>query len=683
MSFKNITIQTKLLAAFFLVGILPFSIVGLISVQNASNALTFQAFEKLSLMQEIKKARIEKQFDRFMTDIKVLSSNKDIANAFDQFSMLFLSDTDDFNKDGYALYEEYHGKSMKSFVAEHGYHDLLLINKKGRIVFSAKKGSDLGRKVSQAALADSGLGKHFQNALQQIILTDYSAYGPANNEQIAFLLAPIMQKNMASGKIEISGVVALGIHSNVLANIMDQRSGMGETGDSFILTRTDKEIQLRSNSRQGKSGQKVSLEYAKQMFQKKSGQGRFFNQGEEELVSFDHLNIKGLSWLLVSKIDSKEAFQAVSSLRIFILIIGVAGLFLIVMAGFFISRSIIRPIKGIVASMHDIAEGKGDLTVRLDDSGTNELSELSRWFNIFIGKIRDIVHLVSQNASILNKGSSELSNIAQIMAEGTSKASEKSTEASSSTQQMNNNMGIVANMTDQASEKMNMVASATEQMTTTIEEIAKQTNESKQIANSAANRARETTEQMSGLTDSADEISQVTQTINDISQKINLLALNATIEAARAGEAGKGFAVVADEIKDLATQTSEATQDINDRVNKIQGTTTETSEKIQQIAEVIEEMDTIVSSIAAAVDEQSATTREIAGNISQASESIQNANEKVVECAGMSEGIVEEIAAINEISMDATNSSSTVNQKSNDQSRLAEELVQLVQRFKI
>ncbi len=284
--FCNITIKTKLLAAFFLVGILPFSILGLIAVQNASNALTSQTFEKLSLMQEIQKAQLEKEFDRFMTDIKVLSANMDVVNAFEKFSMLFLSDSDEINKNGYALYEKYHGKSMKAFVEKYGYNDLLLINKKGRIIFAAKKGSELGRKVTHGDLAGSALAKHFQAGLRQTLITDYMPYGPANHQQIAFLLAPVITENMASGELETLGEVALKIDSKILTNIMGQHSGMGETGDSFILGKTSQGMQFRSDSRLGKAGEKASLEYGEKIFQQQSGQGRFINQEEEELVTF-------------------------------------------------------------------------------------------------------------------------------------------------------------------------------------------------------------------------------------------------------------------------------------------------------------------------------------------------------------------------------------------------------------
>jgi methyl-accepting chemotaxis protein len=169
-----------------------------------------------------------------------------------------------------------------------------------------------------------------------------------------------------------------------------------------------------------------------------------------------------------------------------------------------------------------------------------------------------------------------------------------------------------------ASANVQTVASAAEELAASVGEITRQVSESARIASDAVRRARETDATVQGLADGAKRIGDVVRLINDIAGQTNLLALNATIEAARAGEAGKGFAVVASEVKNLASQTAKATEEISAQIAAIQGDTGRAVSAIQGIAAVIEEIDCIAAAIAAAVEQQGAATAEIARNVQQA-----------------------------------------------------------------
>jgi methyl-accepting chemotaxis protein len=161
-------------------------------------------------------------------------------------------------------------------------------------------------------------------------------------------------------------------------------------------------------------------------------------------------------------------------------------------------------------------------------------------------------------------------------------------------------------------------AAATEQLSATIAEITRQIAQSTRMAAEASDQAGHTNRQVEALAQAASRISEVVRLISDIAGQTNLLALNATIEAARAGEAGKGFAVVASEVKNLASQTAKATEEIGAQIAAVQGETAKVVDAIHGIGGTIERMSGFTTAIAAAVEEQGAATAEIARSVQHA-----------------------------------------------------------------
>ena len=191
------------------------------------------------------------------------------------------------------------------------------------------------------------------------------------------------------------------------------------------------------------------------------------------------------------------------------------------------------------------------------------------------------------------------------------------TGTAETTQQLS---GIVASASEEASANVQSVASAAEEMTSSVDEIARQVGESSRIAGEAVRQAEKTDARITELSGAAARIGDVVKLITAIAEQTNLLALNATIEAARAGEAGKGFAVVASEVKQLATQTAKATDEIGAQIATMQAATQDSVAAIKEIGGTIGRIAEIAGAIAAAVEEQGAATAEIARNVQQASQ---------------------------------------------------------------
>ena len=156
----------------------------------------------------------------------------------------------------------------------------------------------------------------------------------------------------------------------------------------------------------------------------------------------------------------------------------------------------------------------------------------------------------------------------------------------------------VASGADQATSNVQTVAAAAEELSASIAEIGRQVTQAATVARQAADEGQHTNETVAGLAGAAQRIGEVVALINDIASQTNLLALNATIEAARAGEAGKGFAVVASEVKNLATQTAKATEDITQQIAAVQGATKGAVDAIKGIGATIERVNEISASIA-------------------------------------------------------------------------------------
>ncbi|WP_354003924.1 methyl-accepting chemotaxis protein [Cellulomonas cellasea] len=282
-----------------------------------------------------------------------------------------------------------------------------------------------------------------------------------------------------------------------------------------------------------------------------------------------------------------------------LLFVGIAVMWGLALA---LARGIRASVRSLTARLEAMAGG--DLTVGADRVRHDELGQMASLLTSVQGSLRSAFTAVAATAATMASSSEEMSVASSQMAAGSEETSAQA--------------GVVAAAAEQVNNNVQAVATAAEQMGASIREIGQNANEAAMVASRATGVAASTNDQVAKLGASSQEIGNVVKAITSIAEQTNLLALNATIEAARAGEAGKGFAVVAGEVKELASETARATEDIARRVEAIQADTAGAVGAIGEISQIIASINDYQVTIASAVEEQTATTNEMSRGIQQA-----------------------------------------------------------------
>jgi methyl-accepting chemotaxis protein len=683
----QLKIRTKLLGSFLIVSLLPIGLITFIALDKASRALNDEAVAKFTAVQQTKRHHLEDYFQRVHTSVVITRDDPFLVQCLTAFNNAYTEGGNSVDSDEWRIIVEFKEPRIKGIVADNGFHDLLLISNEGNVVYSVAKAADLGQNLVESELSQSSLGRAFRRIAnvhvgdETVVIGDFASYTPSNGEQAAFMIARM--KNQLGDAV---GFVAIRITGDQINAIVQQRSGMGKTGESYLVGRADSRIGLRSDQvvRSGKIGDPAAGPYIELALKGESGSAVDTDaDGNREFVRYDPIHIDGLNWSLITTADTQEVFAAVGTLRNTILLVILAVMVAVVGLALLVTAVIVKPIKGTATMLKDIAEGEGDLTKRLAVHTRDEIGEMATWFNGFMEKLQEIIGQIAQDATTLNDSASSLSTAAGRMTTGVEDISQRSTQVTTASREMSDNLTAVAAASEQAATNVNMVATATEEMTATVNEIAHNSGKAKSITESAVSKTGQASTKVEELGRAADEISKVTEVITEISEQTNLLALNATIEAACAGEAGKGFAVVANEIKELAKQTASATFEIKNRIDGIQGSTADTVTQIGEISGVIGEVSEIVATIAASVEEQAATSQEIANNVGLASQGIQEMNTNVNQSSTVAGGISDDIGEVSAAVHGIADSSGLVNTQSDELSALADKLHDLIGRFRI
>lgn len=304
----------------------------------------------------------------------------------------------------------------------------------------------------------------------------------------------------------------------------------------------------------------------------------------------------------VKQLLLQRALQIVATLTL-------ASVLLSLLIYFMVSRVVSRPLQQVVDSMRDIAQGEGDLTVRIPSQGNDEIAQLTHYFNQFVSKIEHLVGEIKYAAVAIHRASHEI-------VAGNTDLSQRTTEQAASLQQ---------------------TAASLEELTALVQQTASNTQEASQLTFSVsqmANSSREETESvlraMSDIQTSSTQIAEITSLIDSIAFQTNILALNAAVESARAGEAGRGFAVVAAEVRSLAQRSAAAAGEIRELIDTTVIRISEGNELTRSAAQTI-------GNLVGSVNHATQLIQDIAHSATEQSAGISQANIAISQMDGVTQ----------------------------------------------
>ncbi|MCL9780765.1 methyl-accepting chemotaxis protein [Vibrio sp. S4M6] len=602
--------------------------------------------------------------------------------------------SDSLGTDYDKVHQLYH-PSIKHYLEAFGYYDIFLVDLEGNIVYSVFKELDFATNLRSGPYQGSGISKAFVSAVDkskgEYHLEDFAPYYPSYEAAASFIATPIFHQDKKVGVL-IFQMPVDEINSIMTFNENWKNIGLGDSGESYLV---GPDGLLRSQSRFLLEAPKdyfaalqsagLSANMIQQIEEKNSAIGRQpvdtiasrnALKGEEGfLITPDYrqvdvfsayapLDAAGLPWAILTEIDVEEAMADADALieTVFYTIVAVVLVVIIVCIGcsYLVGNSISRPITSASQRVKEISESN-NLTQRLEESGKDEMTELSVALNALFSKLQGVFQQFASTSNTLRDDAQNMLNSMEETRTAIFDQNTRTTSVATAINQMSASISEVSQFANKASEH---VSHANKSGTEGVRIGQVLGNEISQLDQ----EMQTSVEAIKRLHKETSSIAEVLDVIQGIAEQTNLLALNAAIEAARAGEQGRGFAVVADEVRSLAGRTQSSTEEIREKIESLQSETnnvssgienanttvqkgvetcTQNTDMLSEIMSMLNEISDMNTQVASATDEQKSVTEEINTSITSIADSTSSVRTQVDEADQMLRTLSEQADTLN------------------------------------